>query len=119
MQKVCKHSIVATRDKKTQFFCRQEDSIFFCIFFVYLIFLSLLYGQNSTMNIPTLFHTLFIWYWTISATNARINILNDKSYTPTWAVQLHISATDDDAKFIADSLGLSHQKVWVILFHNP
>ena len=69
------------------------------------------------MNISTLFHTLFIWYWTISATNARI--LDDKLYTPTWAVQLHISATDDDAKFIADSLGLSHQKVWVILFHNP
>ena len=69
------------------------------------------------MKISTLFHTLFIWYWTISATNARI--LDDKSYTPTWAVQLHISATDDDAKFIADSLGLSHQKVWVILFHNP
>ena len=72
------------------------------------------------MNISTLFHTLFIWYWTISATAAtNARILTDKSYTPTWAVQLHISATDDDAKFIADSLGLSHQKVWVILFHNP
>ena len=68
------------------------------------------------MNISTLFHTLFIWYWLISASNA--GILNDKSYTPAWAVQLQISATDDDAKFIADSLGLSYQKVWVILFYN-
>ena len=68
------------------------------------------------MNISTLFHTLVIWYCTISASKAII--LNDKSYTPAWAVQLQISATDDDAKFIADSLGLSYQKVWIILLSN-
>lgn len=35
-----------------------------------------------------------------------------KSYTSSWGVQIRDSANADDAKSIADSLGLKYTKVW-------
>jgi hypothetical protein len=57
----------------------------------------------------TLFYTLLLW---ASSSSARIlNIDSNKSYTAMWAIQLHSSAKDDDAQFIANTLGLTYQKV--------
>jgi hypothetical protein len=61
------------------------------------------------MTISSLFYTLLVWHF--AGFSFGLNSHSHKIYTAMWAVQLHNSAKDVDAEFIASTLGMRYQKV--------
>ena len=75
-------------------------------------FISMFLEVRNLMSASALFYTFLLFHVTDSTSEKILNYAESGNvYAPSWAIQLHSSANDDDAKCIATILGLKYEKV--------
>ena len=75
-------------------------------------FISMFLEVRNLMSASALFYTFLLFHVTDSTSEKTLNYADSSNvYAPSWAIQLHSSANDDDANYIATILGLKYEKV--------